>query len=274
MFLDSHCHLASPRFAGDLDALLARAVSAQVSAILTLGTEPDDWRANLDLAAAARPETPAIRCALGLHPCSVDQAHDLDDLMRRLESLARHPTVLAIGETGLDFYHPAPAGWTEAGWHDRQRECLRAHFELAGQLHKPIVLHTRDRQGQRSLVEAIDLAREFQGRVRAQFHCHLGPWSELSDEIVALDGIVSFGGIASYPSARATTLAAAVAAQAGTFALETDAPYLSPVPHRGQRNEPAFVAATAAAIAAARGEEAEDLAAHTTRTAEDFFGWR
>lgn len=282
MFTDSHCHLASAQFSGQLPELLDRAAAAQVTRILTVGTEPGDWLANLQLAqasartaanSAGTTNQPEIRAALGLHPCSVDQAENLPALMALLTELARQPEVLAIGETGLDFFHPPPSGWSEAAWHDRQRESLRAHFELAATLQKPIVLHTRDRQGQRSLLEAIDLSREFQGRVRAQFHCHLGPWTERSDEIIQLGGIVSFGGIASFPSARETTLAAAVAAQAGTFALETDAPYLAPVPHRGQRNEPAFVADTTAAIAAARGEEIEELAAHTSRTAAEFFRW-
>lgn len=268
LVLDTHCHLASSKFSGEAEEVIARAVAAGTGGLLTLATSFDDIPANLAL---AENHPGLVAAALGIHPCD---AHDVDpvgDWKDRLLDLARHPGVAAIGETGLDYYHPPPGGWDEPSFRARQRELLRGHFEVAAAAGLGVVLHTRDRTGMDSLHDALAIARDFRGRVRPQFHCFLGPW-EAASAVLELDGIVSFGGILTFPSAG-STLAAAVAAPAGTFTLETDSPYLAPVPYRGKRNEPAFVMATACHLANARGETVEELAAHTTATARGFFRW-
>ena len=262
---DTHCHLANAKFAGEAPAIIARALAAGVDRMLTLATGFDDIPANLALAAAYPGQ---VFAATGIHPCDVHEVEG-DDWPDKLLAATRAPGVVAIGETGLDYYHPAPAGWDEAAFRARQRALLRGHFEVAAAAGLPVVLHTRDRVGSQSVSDALAIAADFRGRVRPMFHCFLGPW-ELAAPILALDGIVSFGGIATFPGAP-VTLAAAVAAPAGTFTLETDAPYLAPVPCRGKRNEPAYTAHTAAFLAAKRGESIDALAAHTNATADAFF---
>lgn len=266
--LDTHCHLASAKFGGEVDAVIERAVAAGVGGMLTLSTCLDDMPANLAIA-AAHPGRVAV--ALGIHPCDTHETDPAGDWQDKILAHASAPGVAAIGETGLDYYHPPPDGWDEEDFRARQREMLRGHFEIAAAAGLGIVLHTRDRSGKTSIEHALAIARDFKGRVRPQFHCFLGPW-DAATGILELDGIVSFGGIITFPAAR-DTLAAAVAAPPGSFTLETDSPYLAPVPYRGKRNEPAFVINTAAILAAARGETPDALAAHTTATARAFFRW-
>lgn len=266
--LDTHCHLASSKFTGEVEAVIARALEAGTGGMLTLSTCFDDMPSNLALAAQ---HPGLVAAAVGIHPCDVHEVDPADDWKDRLLEMAANFGVAAIGETGLDYYHPPPEGWEEENFRARQREFLRGHFEVAARAGLGIVLHTRDRSGRASLADALAIACEFRGRVRPQFHCFLGPW-DAAAAILKLDGIVSFGGVTTFPSAK-ETLAAAVAAPAGCFTLETDSPYLAPVPHRGKRNEPAYVMATARHLAAARGETFESLAEHTTKTALDFFRW-
>lgn len=266
--LDTHCHLASAKFSGETEAVVARAVAAGTGGMLTLSTRFEDMPTHLALAAA---HPGLVAAAVGIHPCDVHEVDPTGDWKERLLAMAACPGVAAIGESGLDYYHPPPEGWEEENFRARQREMLRGHFEVAATAGLGIVLHTRDRAGRASIADALTIARDFKGRVRPQFHCFLGPW-DIASDILDLDGIVSFGGIVTFPSAK-ETIAAAVAAPAGSFTLETDSPYLAPVPHRGKRNEPAYVLDTARHLAAARGEPLAVLAEHTTKTARAFFRW-
>ena len=263
---DSHCHLASRQFVGEVDAVTARARAAGVTRMITLSTGFDDIPANIQIAASR----PGVSATVGIHPCD---AHTIDSTdtgwPERLTAMAADPSVAAIGEPGLDYSPPAPDGWDQDTFRAHQRSLLRTHFEVAAATGLGIVLHTRDRSGHQSVLDALDIARDYAGRVRPLFHCFLGP-PELLTPILALDGLVSFGGIITFPSA-AIPRDTAVTAPAGTFLVETDAPYLAPVPHRGQRNEPAHVRHTATFLAAQRSESLESLAAHTNRTAGEFF---
>jgi TatD DNase family protein len=268
MILDTHCHLASAKFSGEVEDVIARAVDAGVGGMLTLSTGFDNMPAHLSLAAA---HPGVVVAAVGIHPCDAHEVDPAGDWKERLLELAAAPGVAAIGESGLDYYHPPPEGWDEEKFRAHQRELLRGHFEIAAAAGLGLVLHTRDRAGKSSIEDALAIARDFRGRVRPQFHCFLGPW-EMAAAILDLDGIVSFGGVVTFPSAK-ESLAAAVAAPAGSFTLETDSPYLAPVPHRGKRNEPAHVVATARHLAEARGESLDVLAGHTTATARAFFRW-
>lgn len=264
MITDSHCHLASHKFSPDeLEDLVARAHAAGVTRMITLSTGPHDLEANLAIAE----RFPSVQTCIGVHPCDVHEADDA--FLDRIDSLAGDPRVAALGETGLDYFHPAPEGWTEETYGARQRDLLCRHFEIAARHKLNVVIHTRDRSGNASFRDALEIYRPFAKEVRAVFHCFPGTLEE-AQEVIALGGLVSFGGIVTFKN-PGPCFETARQLEPGTFMLETDAPYLAPVPHRGTRNEPAYTRATAEALATARGELLDALAAHTTKTARVFF---
>jgi len=264
MLTDSHCHLASHQFSPDeLSDIVTHARDHGITRIVTLATSLDDAPANLNIAE----QHPEVFAAIGIHPCDVRDTPD--DYLTTLEPLARHPRCVAIGETGLDYYHAAPDNWTEDRYHSRQCEFLEQHFQLATKLGKNVVVHTRDRSGDASLQDAIAIYRNHADNVHAVFHCF--PFSfESAQPILDLGGLISFTGIATFKNASIVTDTAS-RCPAGSFMLETDAPYLAPVPHRGKRNEPAFTRHTAEAIAKIRNEPLEQLAKHTSNTADAFY---
>ncbi len=266
MITDSHCHLASARFADDERAeIIRRAVDAGVSRMVTLATCLDDVPLNLELA-----EHPCVMVAIGIHPCDVH--HAPDDAVARLSAFTGDARVCAIGETGLDYFHPAPEGWSETEYRNRQRDFLTRHFELAASSGLNIVIHTRDREGRGSFEDALGIYAGFSDRVRAVFHCFVSEW-DLAEKVIGLGGLVSFGGVATFKNA-VLVKEAVQRCPPGSFMLETDSPYLAPEPMRGKRNEPAFTMRVAEAAATLRGETLERLAAHTERAAEMFFRWR
>ncbi len=194
--------------------------------------------------------------------------------MSAVEILSQHvadPRVCAIGETGLDYFHPAPDGWEEGIYRKRQRDFLKQHFELAEKSGLNVVIHTRDREGHGSFEDALDIYTEFAGKVRAVFHCFISEW-ELAEKVIALGGLVSFGGVTTFKKSDIVKQCV-TRCPAGTFMIETDSPYLAPVPMRGKRNEPAYAMHCAHAIADLRGEPIEELAVHTERAANGFFRW-
>ncbi|NWK54047.1 TatD family hydrolase [Verrucomicrobiaceae bacterium N1E253] len=264
MLIDSHCHLASHQFKEpEISELIQRAKDHDVTRMVTLATNLEDAKTNLDIAALH----PEVFACIGIHPCDVHETPD--DYLAELEGHARHPRCVAIGETGLDYYHPAPDGWSDDDYHARQRAFLEQHFQLAHKLEKNIVIHTRDRSGQNSLDDALEIYRKHADKVRAVFHCFPFDFASAAP-ILELGGLISFTGIATFKNAR-LVLDTARQCPRGSFMLETDSPYLAPVPHRGKRNEPAYTRHTAESIASARNEPLEDLAEHTTATAETFY---
>ncbi len=263
MITDSHCHLASQRFSDEeRGELIARAVEAGVHRMVTLSTCLEDVEKNLELA-----NNEHVRAAIGIHPCDVHNAPDnAVDLLSKYVDDGR---VCAIGETGLDYFHPAPEGWDEADFRKRQQDFLRQHFELAARAGLNVVVHTRDREGNASFEDALAIYGNFSERVRAVFHCFISEW-ELGERVIAKGGLVSFGGVATFKKADVVKDAVKRCPE-GSFMLETDSPYLAPEPMRGKRNEPAFTVHTAKAIAELRGETREELAAHTESAAAGFF---
>jgi TatD DNase family protein len=263
MLTDSHCHLASQHFQDDeRQNIIQRAIDNGVSRMVTLATCLEDLEANLELA-----NHPAIHAAIGIHPCDVHEAPD--HAVSQIARLAEDARVCAIGETGLDYYHPAPHGWSEEDYHKRQRDFLDLHFEAAGQRGLAVVIHTRDKKGDASFRDALEIYRKHHKQVRAVFHCFIGPWQN-AKQVIELGGLVSFGGVATFKNAG-KVLECACQCPAGSFMLETDSPYLAPVPHRGQRNQPAYTRDVAECLAQARGESLQELAAHTNAAAEGFF---
>jgi TatD DNase family protein len=264
---ETHCHLASHRFSPDeLPGLIDRARAAGVHRLVSLATGLDDLEANLAIAAIH----PELSVCIGIHPCNVHEAPD--DVIDRLRPHLSDARVCGVGETGLDYYHPAPPGWSEEDFRGRQRQLLDAHFALAAEAGLNLVIHTRDANGDASFQDALEIYRRHSSRVRAVFHCFIGAEAK-AFEVISLGGLVSFGGVITFKNAAAA-LATAVAVPADAFMLETDSPYLAPMPHRGKRNEPSYVRHVAEHLALHRGITTEELAVVTERTASSFFRFR
>jgi TatD DNase family protein len=266
MLTDSHCHLASHRFPADeVAAVVQRARDAGVTRLVTLATRLGDLEDHLRLAEAHD----GVRACLGIHPTDVHA--EPDDAVERIRPLLSRPGVAAIGETGLDYFHPAPDGWDEEPYRERQRNFLDQHFQLARDLDFGVVIHTRDRQGNDSFRDALGIYRRYASEVRAVFHCFIGSMEDAM-AVIELGGLVSFGGVATFKNASAV-LEVASGVPLASMMLETDSPYLAPHPHRGTRNEPAMVRVIAERIASSRGIPLDELAEATSRVAAEFFRW-
>ncbi len=261
-FYDTHAHLDFPDFEGDLPEVVGRAESAGVTRIVTIGTTLEGSRR----AVAIAERFSCVFAAVGVHPGHVDESPD--EIRDELRRLADHPKVVAIGETGLDFFRrpgaePVPEEVAAAN-RRRQESLFRQQLEVAGELGLPVVVHTRD-----SFRPTMELLRGGGAGVRTVFHCWVGGLEEALS-VVATGSLVSFTGIASFKNGAAIRSVAA-ALPPGTFQLETDCPFLAPVPHRGRRCEPAHVADLAPVIAEARGMTLEALSKETCATARGFF---
>lgn len=254
--VDSHCHLDDAQFDGDREAAIDRALAAGVTHMLAIGTGegPPDLEAALRL--ADRHE--AISATVGIHPQYAAKAEARD--LARVAELLAHPKCVALGEIGLDYYwKPFDA--------DRQKAVFVEQMRMARDAGKPIVIHTRD-----AWPDTMALLREHWAGSRPPcvMHCFTGGVEE-AREAVELGFYVSFAGVVTYPKADALR-EAAKAVPCERLLVETDAPYLPPVPHRGKRNEPAFVAHTATKLAEVRGEEPARLGLAVTANYATVFG--
>ena len=246
MLVDSHCHLDFPDFGEERDAVVARACQAGVERMVTISTRVRHFGEVLEL--AERHDD--VVCSVGTHPHHADE--ELDVTPDQLARLSEHPKVVAIGEAGLDYhYDNAPRVAQEQG--------LRTHIEAARITGLPLVIHARDadRDMARILEEEVG-----KGAFAAVLHCFTGG-RELALKGVALGFYVSFSGILTFRRSEALRQIAAEL-PADRILVETDAPYLAPEPHRGKRNEPAFVVRTAEMLARARGMTIEAVARQTT----------
>jgi TatD DNase family protein len=247
MLIDSHCHLDFPDFDADRAEVIARARRAGVGAMLTICTHLSRFAPVLALAE----QHAEVACTVGVHPHNAGEelAAAPED---RLVALAAHPRVLAFGETGLDFFYdhsPRAA----------QEESFRRHIRAARRTGLPLVIHTRDADEATVRV----LREEAQGAPLAGLiHCFSGD-ADLAQAALALGLSISVSGIATFKKAEALRQAIA-GVPLDRLLVETDAPYLAPMPHRGKRNEPALVVHTAAELARVKGVSAEDLARQTT----------
>lgn len=262
MFFDTHTHLGSRQFDADLPAVLERARAAGVSRMVAPAVDLDNARKLLAIAE----KEPDVRVAVGIHPCDVDTVSG-DAWVDELRDLARHPKVCAIGEIGLDYFHAPPDGWTVETWRAHQAAVLDQQLTLAAELGLNVILHNRE-----SWDDLVARVMPFTGRLRGVFHCFTGS-IEQARPLLEAGHLISFTGIVTFKNAGIIAETAREV-PAGHYMLETDAPYLAPVPHRGKRCEPAFVADTARGVAALRGVSVEEVAADTSRTALGFFrGW-
>jgi TatD DNase family protein len=250
MLVDSHCHLDFPDFAPDRADVLARARNAGVGVMVTIGTRLSKFA---EVRAIAESD-PALYCSVGVHPHEAEKEGVGDPAP--LLNAAQHPKVVGIGETGLDYFykHSAP---------EAQARSFRAHIAAARESGLPLIVHARDAD-----VDTIRiLADEHRaGAFPGVIHCFTAS-RDLADHAVALGLYISFSGILTFKNAREIQ-ETAKALPLERILVETDAPYLAPVPNRGKRNEPAYVAHTASFLAKLRGETAERIADATT---ENFF---
>ena len=250
MLIDSHCHLDFPDYAGDIGEVMARAAEARVGLMLTISTTLSGFPKVREV--AERYDN--VYCTVGVHPH--EAAKEPGEDTERLVALATHPKVVGIGETGLDFYY-------DNSPRDAQARSFRAHLDAAIATGLPVIVHTRDADAETAAL--LHEARE-RGPYRGLIHC-FSSGKEFSEQSLALDLYISFSGIVTFKTADALR-AIAREVPADRLLVETDAPFLAPVPFRGKRNEPAYVARTAALIAELRGESPEAFAAQTT---ENFF---
>jgi TatD DNase family protein len=282
MLIETHAHLDYPDFAHDLDDVLRRANEAGVTRIVTIGTSLESSRRAIELAE----KHPAIFATVGVHPTSVQNADE--DVITPLRELARHPRVVAIGETGLD-YHRLPseevakeeqvqvmsalrtetdeeieAQIRDGAYKSKQASVFQQQLDLAVELGLNAVIHQRD-----AWEDTLKIIRPYTGKLRGVFHCFGGSLEE-ANVVLDLEHLVSFTGIVTFKNGAAVR---EVAAQIPLwkFMVETDCPYLAPVPYRGKRSEPAYTRIVAETIAAAREIPVKELADATTETAEGFF---
>jgi TatD DNase family protein len=245
MFTDSHAHLDDARFAADREALVQRAWDAGVSRILTIGngTGPDDMGCGLPIAESHE----WIFTSIGIHPHDAAKAEDRH--FELMERLAGHPKVLAIGETGLDYHY-------DYSPRDIQRNVFRKQLDLAARVDLPVIIHTRE--ADEDTENILRAAAPKHGVI----HCFTSG-RRLAEVALELGFMISFSGIVTFPKAGSLAEIAR-SVPADRILVETDCPYLAPVPFRGKRNEPAFVLETARFLADARGISLEQLAQQTS----------
>jgi TatD DNase family protein len=251
MLVDSHCHLDFPDFAAEREAVIARAGAAGVGTMLTIATRLDQFEAVHAIAAAH----PQIWCSVGVHPheAAGEGAGEIaghgDLAAARLIALAGRPRVVGLGETGLDFHY-------DLSPRDTQERVFRAHIAAAHATRLPLIIHTRAADAEMAAILAAEQPPP------GVLHC-FSSGRQLAETALELGFYLSISGIVTFRNAE--DLRAIVRdVPLDRLLVETDAPYLAPVPYRGKRNEPAFVVATAAAVAALKGVTPEALAAATT----------
>jgi TatD DNase family protein len=250
MLVDSHCHLDFPDFASELDAVVNRAGAAGVGHMVTISTRV---RRHAQVLAIAE-RFPNVTCSVGTHPHHAQEELDItaSDLVER----ARHAKVVAIGEAGLDYHYDfSPRAAQEQGF--------RVHIAAARATGLPLVIHSREADDDTARILEEEAA---QGAFKAVLHCFTGG-PELARRALALGHFISFTGIVTFKNSG-DLRAIAKNVPADRFLIETDAPYLAPLPYRGKRNEPAYVAEVAKVLAVVRGVGVEEIARQTT---ENFF---
>ena len=280
---DTHAHLDFPEFDRQIDAVIARAREAGVHRIITIGIGRESCRKSIALAE----KYDYVFAVVGLHPCNVLDPGAME-FLEELPALARHPKVVALGETGMDYHHlpsrelagrkeesvftALQAGTAEGmqaeiadgAMKAAQAEAFKAQLDLAVELGRNVVIHQRA-----AWDDTLDILRPYTGKLRGVFHC-FGGTPEAAEELVTMGHLVSFTGIVTFKNAALVQETVQAVAPDG-YMVETDCPYLAPVPFRGKTCEPAHVRLIAEKIAALRGVTLDQVAADTERTAAAFF---
>ena len=253
MLIDSHCHLNYKGLVEEQGAVLDRARQSGVTAMLNISTRESEWR---DIVATAEREKD-VWASIGIHPHEADAHPDVD--LGKLVEEAAHPRVVAIGETGLDYYY-------DHSDRERQRQSFRTHIHAARETGLPIIVHTRDAEEDTAEIMAEEME---QGAYSGVIHCFTAS-EDFAQKALALGLYISISGIVTFKNAKDLKETAAKL-PSDRLLVETDAPFLAPVPHRGKTGEPAFVTDTARYLAELRGEEYEQLCETTARNFYQLF---
>lgn len=253
MFVDSHCHLNYKGLVEDQAAVLARARDAGVSKMLNISTRASEW----DEVIAAAEREPDVWASVGIHPHEADIHPDVET--ETLVERAQHPRVAGIGESGLDFYY-------DRSDRDRQRASFRAHIAAARETGLPIIVHTRDAEEDTHAILAEEMGK---GVFTGVIHCFTAS-ADFAAKALELGLYISISGIVTFKNAK-DLQETARQLPADRLLIETDAPFLAPVPHRGKPCEPAFVADTARFLGVLRGESVEALAEYTSANFHKLF---
>jgi TatD DNase family protein len=282
MLIETHAHLDYPDFANDFDDVLRRATEAGVTRIVTIGISVESSRRVVDLAE----KYPNVFAVIGVHPTYAQQAEE--DVITPLRELAENPRVVAIGEIGLDYHHlpsveaakqkhiqvfnalqseteeQVEARIDDGAYKSKQAELFEQLLDLAVELRVNVVIHQRG-----AWDDTLEILRNYGRQVSGVFHCFGGTLDQ-ANEVLDLGHLISFTGIVTFKNGKQVR---EVAAQVpiDRFMVETDCPYLAPVPFRGKRCEPAHTRLVAEEIARARGISFEEIAGATTATAQEFF---
>jgi TatD DNase family protein len=263
IFFDTHAHLDYSDYAEDLPEIIQRAQAAGIAKIISIGTSLESSERAIRLAE----KYAGVYAAVGWHPTEALKAPD--DLRPALRELAKHPKVVAIGETGLDYHHlpsqkPEFTAADDTRYKEKQGEIFRQQLEVAVEFSLNCVIHQRT-----AWDDIIAQMRPFMGKTRGVFHC-FGESVERMRQVFEIGSLVSFTGIVTFKNAQNVRDAVA-AAQLGQFMLETDCPYLAPVPYRGKRCEPAYVKEISGTVAQIKLCSVEELSVATCKTAKEFF---
>jgi TatD DNase family protein len=263
IFFDTHAHLDYPDYAQDLPEVVAHAQAAGITKIISIGTSLDSSERAVRLAE----KFPNVFAAVGWHPTEAAKAPN--DLRPALREFARHPKVVAIGETGLDYHHLTSeksefTAADDARYKQQQAEIFQQQLEVAAEFGLNCVIHQRD-----SFDDTLAQLKTFAGKTRGVFHC-FGESVERMKKVFEIGSLVSFTGIVTFKNSQNVRNAIA-ATPPGKFMLETDCPYLAPVPYRGKRCEPAHVKEISEAVARLKNCSLEELSAATCTTAGEFF---
>ena len=246
MLIDSHCHLEYKGLVEDQAGVLARAREAGVGAFLNISTRQSEW----DQVVATAAREPDVFASVGIHPHEADAHQDLG--RAALLAATRHPRVIAIGETGLDYFY-------DHSDRDAQKRLFRMHIDVARETQLPVIIHTRDAEDDTFAILADEME---QGAFPALIHCFTAS-AEFGAKVLELGLTISLSGIVTFKNAKALQEVAKTVPD-NRLLVETDSPFLAPVPHRGRVCEPAYVADTAAFIAGLRGTDTARLAAQTS----------
>lgn len=250
MLVDSHCHLNYKGLIEDQAAVIARARAAGVGTMLNISTRASEW----DAVIATAERDDAIWATIGIHPHEADAHPDIDT--DKLIVAAAHPKVIGIGETGLDYYY-------DHSDRDQQKSSFRSHIEASRETGLPLIVHTRDAEADTAEILADEMGK---GAFPGIIHCFTAS-ADFAEKALALGFYISLSGIVTFKNAKDLQETAKHIPD-DRLLIETDAPFLAPVPHRGRTCEPAYVADTAAFIAGLRGVSRDALA---KTTSQNFF---
>lgn len=253
MLVDSHCHLNYAGLAERQPEVLGNARAAGVTAMLNIATRESEWGDVIDTA----DREPDVWATVGIHPHEADAHPEIDTA--RLVAAASHPRVVGIGETGLDYFY-------DHSDRERQRASFRSHIAAARDTGLPLIVHTRDAEADTAAILREEMEH---GVFTGVIHCFTAS-ADFATKALALGLYISISGIVTFKNAKDLQETAATLPQ-DRLLIETDAPFLAPVPHRGRKCEPAFVADTCGFLAKLRGQEASDLAEGTGRNFFDLF---